>query len=215
VHAKNALPEIEIYAALVVLVYLVDQKRYDQVRGAAPPQHQPQRRTPCIVLFSLKLTLNAFVLLLCACAAAAPAHAAPPRSGTQRDARSQTKTIATATVQRLAAFNRRSMDLVAARIYFYLSLAHERTGTLSDVRRCARAPCACATLTPPPVSASHPLATTHLGAVFLLVRSLPVRQHVPKRRIGGQVQSSDLIVNLADRTELASAIYISLDVDRP
>lgn len=75
VHAKNALPEIEIYAALVVLVYLVDQKRYDQ-----------------------------------------------------------TKTIATATVQRLAAFNRRSMDLVAARIYFYLSLAHERTGTLSDVR---------------------------------------------------------------------------------
>lgn len=31
VHKQSVLPELEIYAYLVVLIYLIDQKRYDEV----------------------------------------------------------------------------------------------------------------------------------------------------------------------------------------
>ena len=47
----------------------------------------------------------------------------------------QAKAVAAAGVQRVAEFNRRTLDGLAARLYFYYSLAHERTGTLADIRR--------------------------------------------------------------------------------
>lgn len=46
----------------------------------------------------------------------------------------------TAGVKRLADFNRRTLDGLAARLYFYYSLVHEHTGTLADIRRCCIAP---------------------------------------------------------------------------
>ena len=47
----------------------------------------------------------------------------------------QAKDVATAAVQRLGSFNRRTLDVLAARVYHYYSLAHERTGTLPNIRR--------------------------------------------------------------------------------
>ncbi|GAB4816156.1 hypothetical protein N2152v2_003202 [Parachlorella kessleri] len=71
----GSTPEVEMYAYLLVLMFLVDHKQYDQ-----------------------------------------------------------TKSLATVAVERLAAFNRRTLDAIAARVYFYLSLAHEKTDTLAEIR---------------------------------------------------------------------------------
>jgi 26S proteasome regulatory subunit N3 len=46
----------------------------------------------------------------------------------------EAKEVAAATVQRLGSFNRRTLDVLAARIYHYYSLAHVRTGTLPSIR---------------------------------------------------------------------------------
>jgi 26S proteasome regulatory subunit N3 len=46
----------------------------------------------------------------------------------------QAQAVAAAAVDRLGAFNRRTLDVIAARIYAYLSLAHERTGSLAAIR---------------------------------------------------------------------------------
>ena len=40
-----------------------------------------------------------------------------------------------AALVRLAAVNRRTLDVIASRIYFYHSLAHERLGSLDAIRR--------------------------------------------------------------------------------
>ena len=42
-------------------------------------------------------------------------------------------------LQRLSVFNRRTMDVLGARVYSYYSLSHERTGTLPEIRRCGGA----------------------------------------------------------------------------
>jgi 26S proteasome regulatory subunit N3 len=42
-------------------------------------------------------------------------------------------------MQRLAEFNRRTLDVIAARIYFYFSLAYELTGELASIRRWVQA----------------------------------------------------------------------------
>lgn len=47
--------------------------------------------------------------------------------------------MAAAAVERVATFNRRTLDVLSARLYSYLSLAHERTGSLPAIRRCAGA----------------------------------------------------------------------------
>jgi hypothetical protein len=52
----------------------------------------------------------------------------------------QAKAVAGAGVRRAAEFNRRTLDGLAARLHFYLSLAHERTGTLAQIRRCPHSP---------------------------------------------------------------------------
>ena len=49
----------------------------------------------------------------------------------------QAKTVADAALAFLAGFNRRTLDMIASRIYFYFSLAHERTDSLAAIRRCA------------------------------------------------------------------------------
>ena len=59
-------------------------------------------------------------------------------------AHAQAKAVAAAGVKRMGDFNRRTLDGLAARLYFYLSLAHERTGTLPQIRRCAAAASAAA-----------------------------------------------------------------------
>lgn len=39
-------------------------------------------------------------------------------------------------MERAGTFNRRTLDAIAARIYFYYAWAHEKTGQLGAVRRC-------------------------------------------------------------------------------
>lgn len=73
--APSSIPEVELYATLLVLMYLLDHKQ------AALAQD---------------LSVQA--------------------------------------VQRLQGFNRRTLDVVAARIYSYYSLAHEKLGRLSEIR---------------------------------------------------------------------------------
>lgn len=46
----------------------------------------------------------------------------------------QAQAVAGAGVDRLSAFNRRTLDIIAARLYACLSLAHERGGSLADIR---------------------------------------------------------------------------------
>ena len=53
--------------------------------------------------------------------------------------------------------------------------------------------------------AEEALAAANLGAVLRVVGRLLVRQHVAQRRVGGEVQAADLVVDLADGAELAGA----------
>ncbi len=46
--------------------------------------------------------------------------------------------MADSAVARIAQFNRRTLDAIAARIYFYYSLAYEETGELASIRRSHR-----------------------------------------------------------------------------
>ena len=46
----------------------------------------------------------------------------------------QAKELATQAVARLGEFNRRTLDGLGSRIYFYYSWAHEQTNTLADIR---------------------------------------------------------------------------------
>ena len=56
-------------------------------------------------------------------------------------------------------------------------------------------------------------ATLDLGAVLLVVGLLLVRQHVSERRIGGEIQPPDLVIDLSNRAKLTGAVHIGLDVD--
>ena len=46
----------------------------------------------------------------------------------------QLKAVTTALVPYVRAFNRRTLDVFAARVYFYFSLAYEKAGALQSVR---------------------------------------------------------------------------------
>lgn len=46
----------------------------------------------------------------------------------------QAQAVAGSAVERLAAHNRRTLDVLAASIYSYLSLAYERSGNLAAIR---------------------------------------------------------------------------------
>ncbi|EIE24637.1 26S proteasome regulatory subunit [Coccomyxa subellipsoidea C-169] len=73
--AVGLLPELETYAYLLVVTFLVDKKLYPEA-----------------------------------------------------------KEVVTAGISRVADFNRRTLDGLAARLYFYYSLVHEHTDTLADIR---------------------------------------------------------------------------------
>ena len=47
----------------------------------------------------------------------------------------QAKELTTAAVKRLSEFNRRTLDALAARIYFYYSWSYECCNSLSEIRR--------------------------------------------------------------------------------
>lgn len=49
----------------------------------------------------------------------------------------QLLSVTTAAVEYLKRINRRTLDVLASRIYFYYSLAHEKQDTLDTIRRCA------------------------------------------------------------------------------
>ncbi|KAG5547621.1 hypothetical protein RHGRI_013347 [Rhododendron griersonianum] len=72
---KHSSPELEIYCYLLVLIYLIDQKRYNEAKACS-----------------------------------------------------------SASITRLKNLNRRTIDVLAARLYFYYSLSYELTGDLSDIR---------------------------------------------------------------------------------
>ncbi|KAL3514981.1 hypothetical protein ACH5RR_021883 [Cinchona calisaya] len=73
--AKHSLPELEIYSYLLVLIFLIDQKRYNEAK---------------------------------ACASAG--------------------------IARLKSLNRRTLDVLTSRLYFYYSLSYELTGDLAEIR---------------------------------------------------------------------------------
>lgn len=53
----------------------------------------------------------------------------------------QAKEVTTAAVQRLSEFNRRTLDTLASRIYFYYSWSYECCNALADIRRSSSPPC--------------------------------------------------------------------------
>ncbi|KAK7376684.1 hypothetical protein VNO80_02098 [Phaseolus coccineus] len=73
--AKHLLPELEIYCYLLVLLFLIDQKRYDAA-----------------------------------------------------------KVCSSASIVRLKSLNRRTVDVIASRLYFYYSYSYELTGDLAEIR---------------------------------------------------------------------------------
>ncbi|XP_041998547.1 probable 26S proteasome non-ATPase regulatory subunit 3 [Salvia splendens] len=73
--AKHSLPEIEIYCYLLVLIFLIDQKRYDEAKACS-----------------------------------------------------------SASIARIKNLNRRTIDVLASRLYFYYSLSYELTGDLAEIR---------------------------------------------------------------------------------
>ncbi|EPS67790.1 hypothetical protein M569_06981, partial [Genlisea aurea] len=74
-HGKHTLPEIEIFSYLLVIIFLIDQKKY-----------------------------------------------------------SEAKACSTSGIARLRNLNRRTVDVLASRLYFYYSLSYELTGDLAEIR---------------------------------------------------------------------------------
>ncbi|XP_047322410.1 probable 26S proteasome non-ATPase regulatory subunit 3 [Impatiens glandulifera] len=73
--AKNFLPEIEAYCALIVLIFLIDQKKYNEAKACS-----------------------------------------------------------SYSIARLKNLNRRTVDVLASRLFFYYSLSYELTGDLAEIR---------------------------------------------------------------------------------
>ncbi|GAB2300412.1 hypothetical protein Dimus_034455 [Dionaea muscipula] len=72
---KHLLPELEIYCHLLVLLFLIDQHKYDEAKACS-----------------------------------------------------------SASIARLKSLNRRTLDVLASRLYFYFSLSYELTGDLAEIR---------------------------------------------------------------------------------
>lgn len=73
--AKHLLPELEIYCYFLVLLFLIDQKRYNEAKACS-----------------------------------------------------------SASIDRLKNLNRRTVDVIASRLYFYYSYSYELTGDLAEIR---------------------------------------------------------------------------------
>eukprot|EP00475_Leptophrys_vorax_P046183 TRINITY_DN9827_c0_g1_i1.p1 TRINITY_DN9827_c0_g1~~TRINITY_DN9827_c0_g1_i1.p1 ORF type:complete len:549 (+),score=59.15 TRINITY_DN9827_c0_g1_i1:226-1872(+) len=85
----------------------------DAAAAAAPPAPVRPTSLPEVEMFA---TLMALILLI------------------DRKANEEAKELSWAAVRRLQSLNRRTVDLLGARVLFYFSLAHERTNSLQDIR---------------------------------------------------------------------------------
>lgn len=107
---EEFIPEVDIYLTLLTIVHLLDNKELEKVRA------------PFLVLTGVAhesstslLTHSGLTLML------------------------QSKELADVTVARLSSFNRRSLDQLAAKVYFYYGRLHEIVGgsqSLADIRPC-------------------------------------------------------------------------------
>lgn len=106
---KHSFPEIEIYCYLLVLIFLIDQKRYNEVRAVQSNNQQGLYYTIIIdvwVCVKLSAILSYY----------------------------QAKTCSSAGIARVKNLNRRTVDVLASRLYFYYSLSYELTGDLAEIR---------------------------------------------------------------------------------
>lgn len=103
--SKHSLPEIEIYCYLLVLIFLIDQKRYDEV---CPDDYVS--RKACVMIDAL-MHVNSFNFCY-----------------------NQAKACSSASIARIKNLNRRTIDVLASRLYFYYSLSYELTGDLAEIR---------------------------------------------------------------------------------
>ena len=62
--------------------------------------------------------------------------------------------------------------------------------------------------------AKEALPTPNPGAIFCIVSRLLVGEHIPKRGVRCQGESTDLIIDFADGPELPGAVYVGLVIDR-
>jgi len=100
---RHPLPEVEIYCYLLVLIFLIDQKRYDEVSSFSS-------ELPNLFFWYKKHILTfPFVLF-------------------------QAKTCSSASIARLKNMNRRTVDVLASRLYFYYSYSYELTNSLAEIR---------------------------------------------------------------------------------
>lgn len=117
--SPNTLPEVELYAYLLVLIYLLDRKQYKQVGGLCPG-------CDCNLCYAVPWT----------------AYSLQSSMPTHQSSREiccvtcmQARDVADSAVERLKDFNRRTLDVIGARIYFYYSWAYECTDAIADIRR--------------------------------------------------------------------------------
>ena len=108
--AKHPLPELEIYCYLLVLIFLIDQKKYNEVK-----QHIITEGLCIPFSFSSSEITTSSSQQNCA-------------------AISQAKSCSSASIARLKNLNRRTVDVLASRLYSYYSLSYELTGDLAEVR---------------------------------------------------------------------------------
>lgn len=96
---KHLLPELEIYCYLLVLIFLIDQKRYSEV----------MEHISCDSFFFTVITILIYHAL-------------------------KAKACSSASIARLKNLNKRTVDVLASRLYSYYSLSYELTGDLAEIR---------------------------------------------------------------------------------
>ena len=99
---KHSLPELEIYSCLLVLIFLIDQKRYNEVYFLSPH---------IFVYSDIVLNVKDYLPVVL-----------------------QAKACASAGIGRLKNYNKRTLDVLTSRLYFYYSLSYELTGDLAEIR---------------------------------------------------------------------------------
>lgn len=105
VEVSSPKPEEEAYCAFLLCQFLTDQKSFDKVRPL------PFTDTSHVAFAS------AFFV-----------------TKTSRGTRVQLRVATNALVPYMRTLNRRTLDVLAARVFFYFSLAHERAGELQGIR---------------------------------------------------------------------------------
>ena len=133
-------PEAEMFGLLLVLLLLIDAKRFEEATrnpiAPSPPPCRPHPtcrvRPPCLI----------------------PARPPCPPIPTPWPTNTlQSLACATALVERLSTWNRRTMDPVAERVYFYASWAYECAGKLQASAESPESP-ALPFNAPPPIPPS-------------------------------------------------------------